>query len=154
MGRAGLDATLHGCDLSPRAVAFARDRAAAAGAPVEFFECDVLGEDFPDGYDLYTCALFLHHLEEGDVVALLRKMSRGKALLVSDLVRSHSGYYAACLGSRLLSRSDVVRFDAPQSVRNAFTRDEMADLARRAGLTGTTVRGGWPFRMLVSWRRE
>ena len=74
-------------------------------------------------------------------------------VLVNDLARSRFNYCAVWAACRMLSRSPVVRFDGPASVRSAFTPKEALALAERAGLTGATVRGKFPCRYLLSWRR-
>src|SRR5205807_92137 len=73
--RAGLDWQIHGSDRSPVAVEHARRRAGRAGAPVEFFVGDALEGPSLRGYDAVTCSLFLHHLDEDQAVALLRRMA-------------------------------------------------------------------------------
>ena len=148
--RHGVPLTFAGCDKSPRAVA--RARAEAAGVDVEFFQADALRDPL-DGYDVYMCSLFLHHLAEDDAVALLRRLAGGRALLVQDLRRCRGGLALAWAGTRVLTRSPVVHADGPQSVRNAFTLAEVAELARRAGLDGARVGRRWPYRYLLEWER-
>jgi hypothetical protein len=72
---------------------------------------------------------------------------------VNDLARSRFNYCAVWLASRLLTRSRVVRFDGPASVRSAFTPKEALALASHAGLSGATVQGKFPCRFLLSWKR-
>ena len=87
-GRRGLEIRLDGCDISPVAVAYASRNAEAAGAPVRFFQRDVLDQPIPDGYHVVMCSLFLHHLGEDQAVLLLKKMAgaAGQLVLVSDLI--------------------------------------------------------------------
>jgi SAM-dependent methyltransferase len=153
--RHGLPLEVSGCDKSPVAIDYARARARRRGAAVAFFPLDVLAEPLPTGFDVVTCSLFLHHLGEGEAVALLRQMraAAGSLALVNDLVRSRAGWWLAWAGSRLLTRSPVVRFDGPVSVAAAFTGSEALALARRAGWEGATVRRRWPFRFLLKWER-
>ncbi|HEY8505927.1 MAG TPA: methyltransferase domain-containing protein [Gemmataceae bacterium] len=153
--RAGVPVEVAGCDLSPAALRFAREWAAAAGASASFFPLDVCRDPLPAGYDVLTCSLFLHHLGEEEAVALLRGMRESGAalVLVSDLRRGRLGYVLAWLGARLLSRSDVVHTDATLSVRAAFTPAEARELAGRAGLSGATLRPAWPQRFLLKWER-
>jgi 2-polyprenyl-3-methyl-5-hydroxy-6-metoxy-1,4-benzoquinol methylase len=154
--RAGLSLEVAGCDRSPRAVAHAGHRAAQVGAAVRFFECDALSDTLPDDYDLVTCSLFLHHLDEGPAVELLRRMGHAarRLVLVNDLRRSRSGLLLAYLGTRLLSASPVVHRDGPLSVAAAYTPAEALDLAQRAGLTGARVARRWPCRYLLSWKAD
>jgi hypothetical protein len=99
--------------------------------------------------------LFLHHLEEQDVVGLLQRMRESAALavLANDLVRSRVGYWLAWWGCRALTRSSIVHVDGPRSVEGAFTLDEARDMASRAGLTGLRLTRHWPERFLLRWDR-
>jgi 2-polyprenyl-3-methyl-5-hydroxy-6-metoxy-1,4-benzoquinol methylase len=153
--RAGLTLDIQGCDVSPTAIAYARQQATAAQAAVRFFEADALTAGLPDGFDVLTCSLFLHHLDEEHAMALLRRMAQAARLmlLVNDLRRSRLGYALAYLGTRVLTRSHIVHGDGPISVEGAFTCAEALALAQRAGLDGATIAPRWPFRFLLSWRR-
>src|SRR5581483_9493076 len=150
--RAGVALELAGCDVSPTAVAEANRR---AGAAVRFFTHDVIRDPLPTGYDVVTCSLFLHHLSDDDAAAVLRRMgdAAGRLVLVNDLARSRFNFLAVWLACRLTTRSRVVRFDGPASVRSAFTPAEALALAGRAGLTGATVLHRFPCRFLLSWSR-
>lgn len=154
--RRGLRLEIEGCDKSATALDHARRRADKAGAPIRFFAHDVCSEPLPGGFDIVSCSLFLHHLDENEATALLRRMKEaaGRLVLVSDLRRSALGWLMAWLGCRLLTRSEVVRYDGPASVRAAFTVAEARDLAWRAGLTGATVGRRWPWRWLLTWDRR
>jgi 2-polyprenyl-3-methyl-5-hydroxy-6-metoxy-1,4-benzoquinol methylase len=153
--RSGLPLELAGCDRSPTALAYAAQRAAALGAKVEFFTLDALHDPLPAGYDVLTCSLFLHHLDEPGAVELLRRLAAaaGRAVLVSDLSRSRTGLLLAHAAVRLLTRSPMVHADGPASVRAAWTPAEALRLAHDAGLTGATVRRSWPCRFLLMWEK-
>jgi 2-polyprenyl-3-methyl-5-hydroxy-6-metoxy-1,4-benzoquinol methylase len=153
--RAQLDVRIEGCDKSAEAVRFAQRNAAAGGVAVRFFALDALADSIPEGYDVLTCSLFLHHLNEADAVRLLRKMAdaAGRMVLVDDLIRSRVGYALAWAGCRILSRSPIVRHDGPVSVSSAFTPEEVRELANRAGLGAVSLTRHWPRRVLVSWSR-
>lgn len=147
--REKLPITLAGCDLSAVAIGVAK----RVPSPVEFFTLDVLNAPFPDGFDAFTCSLFLHHLDEPDVVALMGKMraANPRLILVNDLERSRFNYLAVWVASRLFSRSRVVHADGPLSIQGAFTVGEMKGMAEEAGLTGATVRAKFPCRLLLEW---
>ena len=148
-GRGGLPVEVAGCDISPTAVAAATARGVTA------FVHDVLRDPLPGGYDVVTCSLFLHHLSDDDAVTLLGRMkdAAGSLILVNDLSRSRFSYLATWAACHLLTRSPVVRFDGPASVRSAYTPAEALALAERAGLTGATVGARFPCRFLLQWRR-
>jgi len=153
--RHGIALEIAGCDRSASALEYARQRALAAKADVHFFQWDALQAGVPSGYDAVMSSLFLHHLADGDAVRFLANMAQaaGRLVLVNDLRRCLGGWLLAYAGTRLLSRSPVVHTDGLRSVRAAFTADEAARLAERAGLTGATITRRWPCRFLLTWRR-
>jgi 2-polyprenyl-3-methyl-5-hydroxy-6-metoxy-1,4-benzoquinol methylase len=153
--RAGLALEIAGCDRSPLAIDYARRHAETCQAEIHFFEWDVLQRGLPDTYDMLASSLFLHHLEEEQAEQLLRAMAQAAQclVLINDLVRGWPGYLLAYLGTRILSRSDVVHQDGPRSVEGAFTVEELRRLANRAGLDGARVTRHWPCRMLLEWER-
>ena len=153
--RAGLPLEVTGCDVSPFAVEYAQRESARVGSQARFITADVLARELPGEFDVITCSLFLHHLEEPAVIELLGKMQRaaGQLVLVSDLLRTVLGYQLAWWGSRFLTRSPVVHVDGPMSVEGAFSLEELRRLADQAGLAGARFERRWPQRCLLSWRR-
>ena len=158
--QARLDWRIGGCDVSPVAVDLARAAALQDECVVHYFVHDALaGQPVPGEWDAVICSLFLHHLDDEQVVEMLRAVVRPedpagpRLLLVNDLDRSVVGLVLAHVFGRLLSRSDVVHTDGPRSVEGAFTPPEALALAERAGLKGATVRRVWPWRWLLSWSR-
>src|SRR4051812_36135724 len=105
--RTGLDLAIDACDLSPLAVEHARRVAARAGAGVRFFVHDALHGPPLTGYDAVVSSLFLHHLDEGQACAFLRRMADGARhlVLVNDLERGLAGLTLAHVATRLLTRS-------------------------------------------------
>src|SRR5205085_807704 len=128
--RAGLNLDIHGGDISATALHFARQKARMAGAEVTFFALDVHNDGVPAGFDVLTASLFLHHLSGDQALALLRQLHEkaGYMVLVNDLRRCRAGFILAWLAARLLTRSTVVRVDAPRSVEAAFTVKEICSL--------------------------
>ena len=133
---------------------FARERAGQAGAPLRFDRLDVLADPLPSGFDVILSSLFLHHVPDRQAVQLLTKMRRAaqRIVLVNDLARSIRGLALAHAAARVFTTSSIVHFDAPRSVRSAFTAEELRDLARRAALDGAQVSRCWPFRLLLRWQ--
>jgi 2-polyprenyl-3-methyl-5-hydroxy-6-metoxy-1,4-benzoquinol methylase len=154
--RAGVAVELCGVDRSPVALADAAELADDFDQCIDWKPLDVLAGPLPAGFDVVTCHLFLHHLDEPDAVSLLGRMkaAAGSAVVVNDLRRGRLNCLAVWVGSRLLTRSPVVHFDAPASVRAAFTAAELAALAESAGLTGVTVRAVPPCRLRLVWERK
>jgi len=153
--RRGRAVAIDGCDVSAEAVSTAQRAAADAGVGCRFYTHDALGAPLPTGYDAVICSLFLHHLTDEQATALLRAMGKAARLVIADdLVRCRHGHLAAWVGTRVLSRSEVVHIDGPRSVNAAFTPAELARMAEDAGLRGARVRRHYPARMQLLWRRR
>ena len=153
--RRGLALTVQGCDISDTALQHAALDASHAGELVKFFHADVLSEALPQRYTIITSTLFLHHLDDAQIVALLGKLAaNADHLLISDLIRGPAGYTLAWVGTRLLSRSHIVHEDGLRSVRAALTLDEARALADEAGLRGARFERRWPRRFLMTWSRQ
>ena len=156
--RSGVKIMLTLCDRSRTALALAQEAARAADVQAR---CILAEAPFglPEGdqpFDIVASSLFLHHLRGPDVVATLgaMKVRAGQLLVVSDLRRSMIGFEIAWWATRVLSRSPIVHFDGPASVQAAWTLRELQQLAEQAGLQDAELRNIWPWRMLLTWRRE
>lgn len=154
--RAGLTVDLTLFDRSPVALDHAATQARMHRIDVQTIVGDAATRLPKDAFDAVTCSLFLHHLSATDVVATMANMLAVAAgvVLISDLRRARLGLVAAHIGCRLLSRSDIVHFDGPASVKAAWTVDELSEMAETAGLRGATITPLWPWRMLLEWERH
>ena len=143
------------CDISSVALERAATKARRAGVSVEWQRRNILTDGLPAECDVVCCSLFLHHLSDAEALALLTALgeSRVRLVLISDLVRSRWNYWLTWIGTRLLSRSHIVHFDGPVSIRAAFTPDEARQLAQQAGLVGARAISHWSARFLLCWKR-
>jgi len=144
-----------GVDISPRALDFARERAAKHDAKVIFRSLNVLEDDFPEDFDVITASLFLHHLSNDQAEAFLERIAAAtrKMILINDLLRNRRGLFLAHAAARMFTRSDVVRVDGPLSVKAAYTLAEMEAMVKSVGLTDVKLTKRWPCRFLLEWRR-
>jgi len=101
-------------------------------------------------FDIAICSLFCHHLYGDDLDALIQKMYNISALgiVINDLHRHWLAYYSIQLLTRLLSKSKLVRNDAPISVLRGFSRVELKDLLNSNGIDNGSVEWMWAFRFL------
>ncbi len=171
--RAGIAMQFAGCDKSATAIRFAQSKAEAAGANIDFFPLDIFANkgselfsaaenssdpffELPRDYDAIICSLFLHHLGLADAVQLLARMKDAarQLIVINDLERSTPALLLALAATRLFTRSEIVRVDGPLSVRAGFTIPEARALAVAAGCGECTIRRRWPFRFVLSWRRD
>lgn len=153
--RDGFALAVHGCDISDIALTHASALAAQSHQSGEFFRANVLSDPLPGHYTFITCTLFLHHLDDAQIVMLLRQLAaHTDHLIVSDLVRGRLGYALAWIGTRTFSRSFVVHEDGLRSVRAALTLPEAHALADAAGLRDARFERSWPQRFVMTWSRE
>ena len=66
------------------------------------------------------------------------------AVVVNDLNRGWRWLIGAWLVTRMFTRNEYTRHDAPLSVRRAYTADELVDLAHEAGLRPVAHYRAWP----------
>lgn len=135
-------------DSSAHALRVAREHAHRAHVAVDTLVADIVAVPLPIQGDVVTCSLFLHHCERDGAVRALKHMTQAAqvAVGITDLDRTRRGLLLAWLGSRLLSRSPVVHFDALASVRAAWTPSEMLAIAQDAGVAHPQVELRWPAR--------
>jgi 2-polyprenyl-3-methyl-5-hydroxy-6-metoxy-1,4-benzoquinol methylase len=154
--KAGVNAHLTFFDQS----AFALERATALARESDVETSTLSGDALTDfsghSFDVVTNSLFLHHLDGPQVVMALDQMRRATQglLVISDLRRSRLALAVTQVGCRLLSRSPIVHYDGPASVRAAWTADELRDFARRADLARAVITHQHPFRLLLTWENR
>lgn len=150
----GFDFKINACDKSPQAVKYAQQKADQDGVDIHFFSLDIKKEKIPTGYDILINALFLHHLSADETVSFIQnlKSASPKMIILNDLSRTHFGFFLAYAGTRFLSRSKVVHYDGPQSVKAAYTIPEISELAEEAGLRHFKIQPFWPARFLLTWK--
>lgn len=147
----GLSLRLTMLDISEVAVEEQYRRAHAAGISIDAAVHDCLTQPLPSGFDVVTCSLFMHHLDDHQVVKMLQSMHAAsrRAILISDLSRSRTNLALVGIGARLLSRSSVVHCDALRSVRGAYTKYEFQALAEQALLRPVCVETSFPCRFIA-----
>jgi ubiquinone/menaquinone biosynthesis C-methylase UbiE len=103
---------------------------------IRIVRANVLELPFADGsFDYATTSLFLHHLDDDDVVRVLAAMSRvaRRGIIAGDLLRRRRAYLWIKLFT--VFANPIVKNDGPASVAQAFTREEILSLRDRAGAT-------------------
>jgi ubiquinone/menaquinone biosynthesis C-methylase UbiE len=116
---------------------------------------DALNIPFSDSaFDLVSCTLFLHHLAPEEVVAFARESLRVSrvAVVVNDLVR-HPLHLALAYTGVPIYRSRITRNDAPASVKQAYTIEEMSGFFRKARAGKVDTQRHFLFRMgVIAWK--
>lgn len=131
--QAGHDVHIVGVDRHPVTV-----RQAEEGEPnarLKIVQGDVFDLPFQAGsFDYVLTAMFLHHLEDHEVVEVLRTMGRlaRRGVIVADLLRHYRAYAWVCLFTAF--STPMVRHDARVSVGQAFSKKEVLQLRDEAGI--------------------
>lgn len=144
----GIKAELTGFDANPHIVAFARNH--SRGYPdIRFESVNIFSDEFKQlTFDLVTATLFFHHFSNDQLIHFFRQLRNQTrvAIIVNDIHRHPLAYYSIKWLTAVLSKSSMVRFDAPLSVRRAFTRVELEHVMAEAGITTYHLRWKWAFR--------
>jgi SAM-dependent methyltransferase len=107
-----------------------------------------------DAFDVVSCSLFAHHFQPDALQAFVREALRvsRQALLINDLIRSRLHLWLVYAGLPLL-RSRITWHDAPASVRNAYTIDEMRRILKGLPTHRITMSRHYLYRMgVVVWK--
>jgi len=116
---------------------------------------DALALPFRDAsFDLVSCTLFAHHLSPDQLVHFVNEGLRvcRTAVLINDLVR-RSLHLSLVYAGLPLYRSRITRHDAPASVRQAYTPDEMQALLKQTRASSTEIHRHYLFRMgVIAWK--
>ena len=106
-------------------------------------------------FDLLSCNLFAHHLSPQEVVQFVDGALRvcRVAVLINDLVR-HPLHLSLVYAGMPLYRSRLTRHDAPASVRQAYTPEELQTLLAQSSAASVEIHRHYLFRMgVIAWKR-
>jgi hypothetical protein len=117
---------------------------------------DALALPFRDeSVDLVSCNLFAHHLSPQELAQFVDESLRvcRVAVLVNDLVR-HPLHLALVYAGTPLFRSRLTRHDAPASVWQAYTPEEMRTLLAHSKAARVEIHRHYLFRMgVIAWKQ-
>ena len=105
-------------------------------------------------FDVVSSSLFVHHLAPEQVVAFAKEALRvcRIAVLIHDLIR-HPLHLAFVYAGLPLYRSRVTRHDAPASVHQAYTVEELRSLLQKTGASRVEIFRNYFFRMgAIAWK--
>lgn len=138
-------------DVNAKMLRYAREQATRY-PEIRFVQGDAKDMPFPGrAFDVVINNLALHHFSEENALVLLEQFTRlsKQGVVVNDLHRSRIAWASIYLLTRLLTNNRLTRYDAPVSVMNAFTPDELRGLAQRAGWRHFNVHRHFPYRIAL-----
>lgn len=105
-------------------------------------------------FDVVHASLVLHHFKGDAATEAIRKMAALSrvGLVVNDLHRHPVHWLSSKVIIPLVTDNEISHHDGPVSVLRGFTRRELVDLARDAGLASYTIEWTFPFRWLLVGR--
>jgi ubiquinone/menaquinone biosynthesis C-methylase UbiE len=105
----------------------------------------------PNSFDLVHSSLFFHHLKESDIVRLLNSLmiTVKKGIIINELRRNIFALIGIWFLTSILSHSEFVKYDAPMSVKRSFTKKELINIFRDAGIRNFIIKRKWAFRFLI-----
>jgi ubiquinone/menaquinone biosynthesis C-methylase UbiE len=121
---------------------------------IRFTQADAARLPFADGaFDVAIMSLALHHFEGAARMQVLRELGRvaRRRVIINELERCWPNYAGArLLAATVWRRNSMARHDGPVSVLRSFTRDELEEEMRAAGLTDVSVRRLFFYRLVGS----
>ncbi len=129
-----------------------RTAAAQSNDPrLTIIQADVFRLPFADhSFDYALTALFLHHLDEEQIVTVLKSMDRltRRGIVAADLLRHRRAYLWITLFTLFSSR--MIKHDATVSVAQALSAPEVLGLRDRAGISYAKLHRHFGHRFVLS----
>jgi SAM-dependent methyltransferase len=140
-------------DLHPVVCRIARSNAhAGSNAHAVVVRGNALRLPFRDrAFDIAHASLVLHHFRPEDIAHILGEMRRvsRRAVLINDLERRPAALHAIRMLVSAFSRSEIVKHDAPLSVRRGFRVREMEAWRKWNGFESLEIARSFPYRLLA-----
>ena len=151
-----LAAELTGIDLHPLTASIAAEATTKAGLPagsIAWETGDCMERTAP-APDVIISSLVMHHLEEEEIVALLRWMEQTARLgwFINDLERQPTPARLWGVLATVMRWHPFLHHDGPVSFRRAFRAEDWSRLLDRAGIAAETVaiERAFPARLCVA----
>ncbi|MEL6253238.1 MAG: methyltransferase domain-containing protein [Bacteroidota bacterium] len=103
------------------------------------------------GIDIVTCALFLHHFSDEEIIELIGRLKSDgvQYLIINDLQRHWLPYALFMLVSKVLRFSKMAHHDGLLSIRKGFKKHELQNLLKKSQVDLRYIGWKWAFRYLI-----
>ena len=102
---------------------------------IRFEVCDIFSDEFKQReFDIVLCTLFTHHFTDEQLTRIFNQFKSQAKLgtVINDLHRHWLAEFLIKWLTRFFSKSDMVKNDAPLSVRRSFRRNELNAIMKNA----------------------
>lgn len=143
-----------GVDYNEACIDFARDNCSAL--PVaSFIHSDYRKVQFEKKPDIIFSSLFCHHFTNEQLLEMMLWLYSNTRVgfFINDLQRHPLAYYSIKWLTAVLSKSYLVKNDAPISVLRGFKKAEWEKTFQQAGIKKYSITWKWAFRYLITVRK-
>ncbi|SMD35371.1 Methyltransferase domain-containing protein [Reichenbachiella faecimaris] len=123
---------------------------------ISFSSENILGERFRESmFDIAHASLFFHHLQEEEIVELLKQILGQVSLgiVINDLHRHWVSYLFTKHLITNWSKSEMVQYDSVLSVERSFVREELENYLKMADIKNYSLTWRWAYRWeLIIWK--
>lgn len=139
---------LIGIDANPHIIQYAVDYSKEF-ENVFFKAIGIFSEEFrKEKFDIVIATLFFHHFSNEQLIQFFSQLTKqtNQAIIVNDIHRHTLAFYSIKWLTYLFSKSSMVKYDAPLSVRRAFKRKDLKSILEKAGINNYQLKWKWAFR--------
>lgn len=153
--KAGIGVKVIGIDIKKECIDFARQNRPLQNR-ARWIHSDYRNVTFEKKADIIFSSLFCHHFTNEELVGQVQWMRDHCTMgfFINDLQRSIIAFQAIRFLTRCLSKSYLVKHDAPLSVARALIKDEWKQIFQDAGITNFSIQWQWAFRYLITYVHE
>lgn len=151
----GLKLKLIGFDLLDDAISFSKEYTPESFG-IEYRQANFYDIDSSEQFDVVISSLFTHHLYDDDLKSVLLKKRQQSRIgfIINDLHRHPLAYHSIKWLTAFLSKSHLVKNDAPLSVLKGFKSKEWAIILNECGIQNFNIQWIWAFRHLIIAKSE
>ncbi len=144
---------LTGIDINKECIAYAESLQENKG--INFICSDYKTIVLRGNTHIIFSSLFCHHFTDEELVFMLKWMKQNSTLgfFINDLHRNPFAYYSIKLLTHFLSKSYLVKNDAPLSVKRGFKKEDWDKIFGQAKINDFSCRWKWAFRWLVIFKK-
>ncbi|WP_276368372.1 methyltransferase domain-containing protein [Chryseolinea sp. H1M3-3] len=142
---------LIGVDANPYIIGFAKKNLKDL-SHLQFVAMDIFSEEFSNQrYDIVIGTLFYHHFSDAQLIGFFKQLRNQVNLgfIINDIHRHWLAYHSIKMLTHFFSKSSMVKYDAPLSVRRAFKKDDLIKILSEAKIDEFKINWRWAFRWQV-----